>query len=273
VARNGREKWRRALRRLWIRVGYPLAAFVFPSICFGCGETLGPFQHLGACARCWTSFVMLRPPLCRGCGLPAPEGTDLLGPARGRCARCVLWPGQADLVLAAVAYDALARSFLLRAKVGLHRELLAPLAERLSRVVLDGGFAGGCSMVVPVPSHPLADLRRGFSPALEMARPLARRLGLPLPRRLLSRRLLDGSSTKRLPAHRRRSLASRAYRARWRLEGQRVLLIDDVMTSGATVGACAGALKRAGAAEVRAAVWARTLPRPGAPEPRWRGRV
>jgi predicted amidophosphoribosyltransferase len=163
-------------------------------------------------------------------------------------------------VRAAVAYDSAARRFLLRAKIGHRREIFPALATQLRTVAERWPPARSCSEVVPVPSHPWMGLRRGFSPAWELARPLAKALGMPLRGGLLRRRLLDGSRVKRLGARERVELARRAFFVSERIRGQRLLLVDDVMTSGATLEACARLLKQAGAAEVIAAVWARTLP-------------
>ncbi len=159
----------------------------------------------------------------------------------------------------------MARSFLLRAKLGRRPELLGPLGHRLARSLQIDGFARECTLVAAVPSHPRATLLRGFSPAWILARPVARALGLPLRRRLLRRRLRAAGSAKRLGARWRRLALRDAILARGGLAGETVLLVDDVMTTGSTATACARALREVGAAEVRIAVWARTLP------PEWSG--
>jgi predicted amidophosphoribosyltransferase len=250
----------RLARRLHRGLIYPGLDFLLPSACFGCGEPLGAVQRLGACARCWTGLTLVSERHCPACGLPRPPGTDLTGPSAGRCASCILAPPAADRVRAAVVYDATARSFLLRAKIGRVRELFGPLSDQLARAIEIGDIAAASTAVVAVPSDPVAWLTRGFSPATELARPVAQRLGLPLLRRVLGRRLRLREATKRLGARRRREIVREHYRIRRRMDGARVLLIDDVMTTGSTVDACARLLKGAGAAEVRAAVWARTLP-------------
>jgi predicted amidophosphoribosyltransferase len=159
-----------------------------------------------------------------------------------------------------VAYDDTARSFLLRAKLGRRPELLSSMGRQLARALEVVGFTGGCTALTVVPSHPVATLRRGFSPALELARPVAGLLDLPLRGGLIRRKLHASRPVKRMSARSRRPAVRHAFVVRNRLPGCRVLLIDDVMTTGESVAACARALKGAGALEVRVAVWARTLP-------------
>ena len=256
-------QWLRFLRRIHGSILLPTLDFLLPADCFACGEPLGANQHLGACSVCWAGLAPLKPPVCRACGLPLPAGTDLLGPAGGRCAACVLHPGSVDAVQAAVAYDGLARRFLLRAKSGGRREILGVLGLHLGRSLELSRFSLGCTIVVPVPSHPWTLLRRGFNPALELARPLARLLALPLRPRLLARRITRGTASKGLRLRDRRGAVSSSFLARPMPARGRVLLIDDVVTTGATVEACAEALRARGAVEVRVAAWARTLRRDG----------
>ncbi len=255
----------RALRRRAIRLArgiyrtaiHPILSVVLPARCFGCDRELRAEQYLGACCDCWTGLLPLVPPVCASCGVALPLETDLVGPARGRCAACVLAPLGLDGVRAAVRYDSLSRRFLLRAKSGGRKEILSVLGRQLGSMLSVSGFAGGCTIVAPVPSHPWVLFRRGYNPALEIARPAAKTVALPLVR-LLSRRLARRRASKRLRAPGRRLSVVDAFRVRAGLKGHRVLLIDDVLTTGATLAACADALRRAGAVEVRAAVWART---------------
>jgi predicted amidophosphoribosyltransferase len=241
--------------------------FVLPTDCLVCGHRLGRWQHLGACQTCWASLQRLRGPLCSRCGLPAPAGCDLLGPARERCARCLLTPPSVDLVRAVVAYDAVARRLLLTAKLGGRRELLRPLAARMAACLRASGIHDGCTVAAPLPSHPWTDLRRGFSPAGELARRVSRALRLPYRSRLLGRRILAGGTAKRMGARDRAALVRTAFRVRGPVRNERVLLIDDVMTTGASLEACCRLLKAAGAREVRALIWARALPGGGRPAP------
>ena len=180
----------------------------------------------------------------------------LLGTAGG-CSGCLLAPLPLDGAASAVVYDGLARSFLLRAKLGGRPEILPALGRQLAEMLALGAPAG-LTAVVPVPAHPWVRLRRGFDPAREVARPVARALGLPVRRRWLRRRWTGPRAVKRLGAGERTRALSAAFVASRRCEGQRILLVDDVMTTGATASACARSLRRAGASAVWVATWART---------------
>ena len=176
-----------------------LLAWLLPTRCFACGEPLGRLQQSGACAGCWADLVLLETPFCPGCGLPVDGWRLSADPLPARCDSCERHPPAFERVRPLVTYEGLARRFLLRAKLGCYPELLGVLGRQLARLVEIEGLAAGCRVVVPVPSHPWVTLRRGFSPARELARPVARRLGLPL-RGCVRRRIGAVRASKRLGA-------------------------------------------------------------------------
>ncbi len=155
-------------------------------------------------------------------------------------------------------YDALARRFVLRAKFGGRRELYMPMGRQIGRALGPCVRPKRWTAIVPVPAHPWTELRRGFNPALEIARSTSRIVGTPIRAGWLRRRLGRPRAVKRLdPARRRQALAD-VFVASRRAAGQRVLLVDDVYTTGATAEACGAALRSAGAEKVSLGVWART---------------
>lgn len=117
--------------------------------------------------------------------------------------------------------------------------------------------------VTPVPLHPRRLTTRGYNQALELARPLARALGLPLLPGLLARTRHTPPQTGKAREERVRNLQD-AFTAPKGVEGRRLLLVDDTLTTGATLASAARSLLRAGAAEVSVAVVSRTALRHGA---------
>ena len=240
----------------------PLVRGIFdlawPSDCLVCRTPLDLRQARGACLACWGRLRPLTG-ACPRCGEPT-GSSDLLAPGGLPCAGCLLHGGPPDLrgVRPAVAYDGVARAFLLGAKLRGRPELLPLLGAQLASLLRAGAFADGCQAVVAVPSHPLVHLRRGFDPAREIARPVAAALGLPLVP-ALRRRPTRGGPAKRRTAPDRVRLLEDAFHPRLRRRlPPAVLLVDDVLTTGATAAACARELRGMGVEEIRVAVWART---------------
>ncbi|HEX8622238.1 MAG TPA: ComF family protein [Allosphingosinicella sp.] len=226
--------------------------FALPPRCPGCGAIVGDPHRF--CLDCWRSLTFLGEPCCRRCGLPFEfEG-------EGECGRCLAEPPPFDRLRAAVAYGEVSRHVALRLKYSGRPGLAGTLAHFMLRH-LDRGGAGE-PLLVPVPLHRWRIWRRGYNQAALVASELARRSGLPAELDLI-RRIRPTPPLKGL-GRRERALAVRgAFKvppeARPRLAGRRIVLVDDVYTSGATASACARALKRAGASSVELLCWARVV--------------
>lgn len=215
----------------------------------------------------------LLPPRCLVCGEPGSGGLDLCpdcraalpgaGPActrcalplaaPGRCGRCLRRPPPLQAVRAAFVYAAPLDRLLPRHKF--HHDLAA--GRLLARLMADAFVA--CEppqALVPVPLHRGRLRRRGYDQALELARPLAARLDLPLRADLLRRDRATAAQSELDAPARRRNLHG-AFRVAERPLPDHVALVDDVMTTGATLHAAAVALRRAGVARVDAWVCAR----------------
>jgi len=208
----------------------------------------------GLTAEAWSRIHFLDGPVCDGCGQPFEFD---LGPGV-RCAACMTRPRAFDAARAACLYDDAVRDPILKLKHA-DRPDLAPLfALWLSRAARE--LVAEADAVLPVPLHAFRLLKRRYNQAAEIARPLARREGLAyLPDALVRRRRTESQAGKSGSGRRRNVAAAFEVPARKRplVEGKRLLLIDDVMTTGATAEGCARALKQAGAARVDVAVVAR----------------
>lgn len=221
-----------------------LVALVVPPGCAVCAAPGGRAGEM-LCASCRRALPWLGAPCCARCALPLPH-------ARGRCPAA----GAAfDTAWAAVAYAGVARDALLALKFSAARPLAGVMAAQIAANAPPALLCAGTT-VVAVPAHPRRRRARGFDPAGLIAAALARRSGLPQARAL--RRA--ASASRQLGASRdvRRNVATLGFSARAKPPA-RVVLVDDVHTTGATLDACAQALRHAGCRQVGAVSWARAL--------------
>lgn len=177
----------------------------------------------------------------------------------GRCALCRRGLRGFDTAYSFGAYDGVLRQLIHLFKYARIRPLAAPLGEFLAAAIpRDQTF----DAVVPVPLHWRRRWQRGFNQSALLARAVARRYGIPV--RTALRRIRATATQAGLTNARRRSNVAGAFLVRraHHLAGRRILLVDDVMTTGATATACAFALKRAGARYVALLTLARVDRRP-----------
>jgi len=240
----------------WRRAADAVLSVLLAPVCAACQAplerpTLGP-----VCPGCWSSILPLTPPLCDACGDPLPTWRTISIPL-ARCARCRRGRRQVDRARAVGAYVGALRSIVHALKYDGRRSVAAPLAALMRDRGRD--LLVGVDAVVAVPLHPSRRRERGFNQAAD----LARRLGLPVCPAL--RRVRATSAQAGLPAGRRHGNVRGAFAltpAARQLDGRTILLVDDVSTTGATLEACARALKGGGVAEVRAITAARVVMRP-----------
>lgn len=188
---------------------------------------------------------------CQRCGLPL-AGTEV-----ETCGRCLAGPPNLDRMRAAVAYDDLPRSIALRLKYG--RKVA--LARTMSRYMAPLKGEWPCnSIIVPVPLHRWRLWSRGFNQSVLVARELSKTWGIAAGNQLL-RRVRRTQPLKGMNHAQRRKAVAGAFAVANadRVKGKTVILIDDVLTSGSTVEACAKVLRRAGASRVELICWARVV--------------
>jgi ComF family protein len=241
------------VRHLWEEV----LNLLYPAVCCGCGR---PATRLEFCSRCRVDIRTPRSPLCLVCG--APFGTA--GGTDHRCARCLTRTFGFGCARACALYDAAdavqhpLKSVLQRYKYNRDVGLAGPLGQLLSErcpVVI-----AAYDVIMPVPLH-VSRLRwRGFNQAQLLAKPLARQAGVPIDVLSMERVRPTRPQVELTEAERLRNVAH-AFRVTRpeRVRQRRILLLDDVYTTGATVDECSRELRRAGAGSVDVLVLARAV--------------
>jgi len=185
---------------------------------------------------------------CPRCWMPQPSG--------GLCGHCRGAPPAFASLRAAYVMDGGARRLAHALKYDGMTALADVMAGHMGHRVDVAGADD--DLVVPVPLHRGRERSRGYNQAALLARELARAAGLPFDGRAVRRIRATAPLVKAMSRDERRAIMRGAFKARpERVEGRRIVLIDDVVTTGATLDACAGALRAAGAASVRCVTWAR----------------
>jgi ComF family protein len=244
-----------AVAALAARGARALLDLMLPPRCLRCGLTVGGQSRL--CAECWRSLTFLGPPQCRLCGYPLPNAQ----PAAPLCGACAREAPAYDRARAALRYDDGARRLILAFKHADRTDTAPAFGAWLARAGAE--LLAEADLIAPVPLHRWRLLKRGYNQAAVLAHALAQQTGLPLIPDLLQRQRATPSQQGLSGRARLENVTAGAFRVhpwrRGRVESKAVMLIDDVLTTGATVGACTRVLRRAGAGRVDVLTLARVV--------------
>jgi ComF family protein len=228
---------------------------VLPPLCLNCRMAVAEPQSV--CAQCWNALRFLSAPQCIQCGIPFPH--DL---GQGvKCAACIGRPPSFDKARSALAYDDASRDLILGFK---HADRLEPVplfARWMVNTCTDA--IADADLLVPVPLHWRRLVARRYNQAAELAHAIGARTRTPVEPGLLVRKKRTRSQGEMVSARERMKNVAGAFAVpetlRTRLAGKKVTVVDDVLTTGATLSACAKTLLRHGAASVSLVTLARVV--------------
>lgn len=223
----------------------PIRLALWPRLCFVCGEEAG-LEIL--CEACEAELPRLQGGVCPVCGLPSPHGET--------CGACLRRAPNFDATLALFAYAGPVREMVLAIKHGRGFGIAPWLGRLMAFKLRESGIEA--ELILPMPLHKTRLRQRGFNQAVELARPIRSETGWAFERELVIRDI-DTPCLEGLRRKERQRAVRGAFRCVKPLSGQHVLVVDDVMTSGATLDELAACLKQQGAARVSNLVIARTL--------------
>jgi len=242
--------------RAWLKAfGNTVVDLLFPPRCVAC-------HRLGAwlCPDCQARIEVIRPPVCRRCGLPLEESAPLPSAsprhASGAGAHCREGPREFDGLLAYAFHTGPLRQAIHALKYEDLRSLAAPLGKLMAEgwnTLAPRNY--DMDVIVPVPLHSSRQRERGYNQATLLARELGTRLQRPVVEDVLIRVRATAPQVGLNVQERRANVHGAFQCVNARLAGQRVLLVDDVCTTGATLEAACAALRKEGVSSV----WAYTL--------------
>ncbi|WP_276120987.1 ComF family protein [Pararhizobium qamdonense] len=227
---------------------------VYPPVCAGCGRLTG--QHRGVCPACWATLRLIERPYCEVLGLPFSHdlGAGILS------ADAIANPPVFERLRSAAIHDGIAKALVHGLKYRDRTDLAVMMAQWMIRA--SDGTVAACDAIVPVPLHAFRLFGRKFNQSAELARAIARSSGKPylatvlIRHRRTAQQVGLGASQR---AENVRGAFSVTEDGRAALFGKRIVLVDDVYTTGATVSAATRALKRAGAGDVTVLTFARAM--------------
>lgn len=225
------------------RIGRGLVDVVLPPRCLACGEIVEEPDTL--CGRCWGGLMFFAPPWCAGCGLPFPHpmGEDAI------CADCARGLRAWDRARAVLRYDKNSRRLVLGLKHADQTHVAGAFGRWMQRVGSE--VLVGADLLVPVPLHWVRLFQRRYNQAALLANAIRAAGGPPVAADCLVRRRRTPSQGHLGPLARERNVRNAfSVRRLSEVAGKRLVIVDDVMTTGSTVNECARVLKRAGAASV-----------------------
>lgn len=241
---------------LWSRLLSACTDILFPSLCHGCKTFMPDAGELHICKACLSGSPFIVSPLCTVCGSPmlTAGGIDHI------CGSCLTEPPPFIAARSAVLFEGPVRELIHGFKYGRKVQHARPLGMLAAGALSPFAVEAGADLVVPVPLHMKRIRQRGFNQAILVGEILSRKWGLPFYRDGLCRtRWTEPQISLSVNERERNVRGAFAVKKDGIFKGKRVILVDDVYTTGSTVSECSRTLKRGGAEAIFVATIARAI--------------
>lgn len=232
-------------------IAQTVGTWIWPRVCAHCREDLSADADTPLCLACRLKLTPSEPPYCLRCAEPVRRGSH--------CARCERRVFACSPVRAAFAYRDAAVSLVHSFKYGGRRSAARAAGDWMASAWSRYPELGVPDALVPMPLHPRRRRQRGYNQALLIAQAMSERLGIPVLEALVRERETPPQWSLGRAERAKNVAGAFSAVATHRFEGRKLLLVDDVCTSGSSLEACAQTLLRAGAARVSAYVFARQV--------------
>jgi len=235
----------------------PIAKYLLditlPPRCPGCG--IVQLQDNALCQKCWEDVNFITDPQCNLCGLPF----EINVTSENKCASCLTHPPAFDKARAVFVYNDASKRLVLNLKHGDRLDIVGAISGWMMRVGSEF-FEEDAPIIIPVPLHRRRLFKRRFNQAGEISKSLSKKSGVSVELDLL-KRIKNTIPQGYFSAAKRRKNVTGAFaidsKVKYKLKNRNIILLDDVITTGATAGACSKVLKNAGAAQVHVLCLAR----------------
>ncbi|WP_058485998.1 ComF family protein [Defluviitalea phaphyphila] len=219
---------------------------IYPPKCIFCNTIIPIQKEKGICDDCKKSLPFIKEKVCQKCGKPIDNIEE-----RNTCFDCIKYPPIYDKGWALLVYEGIVRDMIYRFKYGGHKEYAVYLGVLMANKIKNENIKEKFDLIIPIPMHLKKKRIRGYNQSEELAKIISKQLKIPIDITILTR-IKETKPQSGLSITQRKNNLKKAFKIKQNtdLKGKKILLIDDIYTTGSTINTCANILKKKGVKKV-----------------------